>query len=114
MDIVCGRLPRLLLDKVTKIVGRETELRRAVVDRRQSAVHVVLLEIVIEQCLELGEQRAVDGLAGHKLTLVETLAVIDKDFDIRSDQLTGHAVDVMVELILDKVQTLNERRALLL
>lgn len=27
MDIVCGRLSRLFLDKVTKIVGRETELR---------------------------------------------------------------------------------------
>ncbi len=114
VDIVHGSLPRLFLDKVSKIVGRETELRRAVVDRRQSAVHVVLLEIVIEQYLKLGEQRAVDGLAGHKLTLVETLAVIDKDFDIRADQLTGHAVDVMVELILDKVETLNERRALFL
>lgn len=57
---------------------------------------LVGIKIAGHQVLETGEDIAVDGLAGGKLTVVETEAMVEQYLDVGGDDAAAVLVDAMM------------------
>ena len=82
-DMIAGRVACGLLDDVTEIIGRQTQLVGAILYGRQTEGKLQpVLEIIPKQTLETDENVGVLYLAGQELAVVEPLAEIKHQFDV--------------------------------
>ena len=83
VDHFLRRLARLLLQQITKVVGREAQLAGEILHRGQAVFcSKMVVEVMIEQRLKLGQQVVIDYLAGDELALVEAQQLVKEDLDV--------------------------------
>ena len=76
-NVAACRIAGRLLDDITEIVGRHTQLVGAILYGGQTEGHLeFILEIVAEQPVEADEDIGVLYLSGDELAVVETLAEV--------------------------------------
>ena len=82
-DVVARRVAGGFLDDIAKIIGRHTELVGAILHGRQAEGQLeFVLKIVAQQTVEADEDVGVLNLSGNKLSVVEPLAEVERQFDI--------------------------------
>ena len=76
----------MALHQVAEVIGRQVQLvGKPRYGRKSRLCHFRRIEIVVQQLFETLQYVVVDFLAGHELTVVETDAVVEQQFDIGSD-----------------------------
>ena len=82
-DVAACRVPGRLLDDIAEVVGGHTELVGTILHSGQAEGQLELvLEIVTEQAVEADEDVGVLYLPGDELAVVETLAEVERQFDV--------------------------------
>ena len=82
-DVVARRVAGGLLDDIAEIVGGHTQFVGAILHGGQAEGQLeFVLEIVAQQAVEADEDVGVLNLAGDELAVVETLAEIERQFDV--------------------------------
>ena len=78
MDILDGRFARLLLHKVTKVIGGEVKLVGTPGNgRKPKFFRFSRVEITAQQGFEAGEDIRIDGFASSELAVVEPEAMVE-------------------------------------
>ena len=87
LDVFQGGHSGLLLDEVAEIVGGKAKRFGALLYRRHPlCCGLARCEIVVQQILEAGQDVVVGIFAGDELTVVETDAVVEQQFDVVGNQ----------------------------
>ena len=82
-DVAARRVPCRLFDDISEIVGRHAEFVGAILHGGQAEGKLELvLEIIAKQAVEADEDVGVLNLSGNKLSVVEPLAEVERQFDI--------------------------------
>ena len=109
VDVFDGGLARFLLDEVAEIVGGKMELVGTPSHGGQTDLfRLVGIKIAGHQVLETSEDIAVDGLAGGKLTVVETEAMVEQYLDVGGDDAAAVLVDAVMQFFLYLVETVKD------
>lgn len=82
VDEVFCRAPGLGLDQLSEIGCRKATLVGEITDGRQALVVSLVFDEISQHPVELFHYRVVDFLAGDKLPIIETQAVVEKQFDV--------------------------------
>lgn len=87
------RLTGVFFDKIAEIVGRQVKLLRTPVDSQCAVVGGFARSIVVvDEIFERHYDVFVDFFACDELAVVETAAVVEKEFDCRCDDHVAVAV----------------------
>ena len=82
-DMVACRVSGRLLDDISEVVGRHAELVGAILHGGQTEGQLdLVLEIIAKQAVEADEDVGVLYLSGDELAVVETLAEVERQFDV--------------------------------
>ena len=82
-DVVARRVAGRLFDDIAEVVGRHAEFVGAILHGGQAEGQLeFVLEIVAEQAVEADEDVGVLYLPGDELAVVETLAEVERQFDV--------------------------------
>ena len=82
-DVVARRVAGGFLDDIAEVVGGHAELVGTILHGGQAEGQLELvLEIVAEQAVEVDKDVGVLNLSGDELAVVETLAEVERQFDV--------------------------------
>ncbi len=108
-DVAARRVPGRLLDDIAEVVGRHTELVGTILHGGQAEGQLELvLEIVAEQAVEADEDVGVLYLSGDELAVVETLAEVERQFDITHEDGSLKLVRILAQFLPHLAHQRNE------
>ena len=101
---ILGSPARLHFYQCAEIAGGEAALVGKIGHGRQSLTACLCLDIVGQHPFEPSHHIMVDLLARHELTVVETQAIVEQQFDVRHNQIAAMLVDGAVQFLRYHVQ----------
>ena len=109
MDILDGRFARLLLHKVTKVIGGEVKLVGTPGNGWQPKFfRFSRVEITAQQGFEAGEDIRIDGFASSELAVVEPEAMVEQDLYIGHDDAPAVLVNGMPQFFFYFIEAVED------
>ena len=109
VNVLNGRFARLLLHKVTKVIGGEVKLVGTPGNGRQPKFfRFSRVEVTAQQGFEAGEDIRINGFAGSELAVLETEAMVEQNLYIGHDDAPAVLVDGMPELFFYLIETVED------
>ncbi len=108
-DVAARRVPGRLLDDIAEVVGGHAQFVGAILHGGQTEGQLeFVLEIVAEQAVEADENVGVFYLAGDELAVVESLAEVERQFDVAHEDGVLKLVRTLAKFLTHLAHQRNE------